>query len=74
MTDKQMYATLEKFLNEHSIAKGGNIQVKITPYCMQQSPKDPSLSMKHEDCIFLSELYRGAWNFLLWQRRNKRRK
>ena len=68
MTEKQMYATLNKFANQHSIAKGGNIKVNAGPYVFDMKPKDGG-TMRYEDCAVLRGIVRGAEHFLMWKRR-----
>jgi hypothetical protein len=71
MADKERYDLLEKFANDTSIAKGGDIQVSITPNCTSMKPKgNDDQAMRAEDCNLLSEIIRGADHLLFWLGRN----
>lgn len=60
MNDKQRYELLQKFLNDSSIAKGGNIRVDITAHTCSMSCRDFSRCMKYEDTKYLDELKTGG--------------
>jgi len=61
MNDRQRYELLQKFLNDSSIAKGGNIQVDITEHHTSMTPRNPLKSgMKFEDIKYLDELRTGG--------------
>jgi len=61
MNDKQRYELLQKFLNDSSIAKGGNIQVDISYYNCSMTPRNPlEGGMKFEDIRYLDELRTGG--------------
>ena len=70
MTDDQYYTLLEQFANDHSIAKGGNIEVSITPMGEHFKPIGRIDGMKYEDVNYLKDQIDGASSFIFWLRRN----
>lgn len=68
MTDKQMYKELEKFGNQHPYAE--NIIVTISPHSTAMKPKD-GIGMKYEYAQALTDIIRGAEQYLFWKRRQK---
>lgn len=68
MTDKQMYKLLERFANEHTLAK--DIKVTITSGGKHFEAKTEK-GAKYEDVALLADLIRGAEHFLMWKRRNE---
>ena len=69
MTDKQIYKILEKFANDHPMAQ--HIKVEIAPGHHSYKPRNPESPAYYEHCELLSQLVRGAEQFLYWARRNK---
>jgi hypothetical protein len=69
MTDKKMYALLQKFAQESSVAVGGHIKVEVEEHSTRMSPEPGFFGFKYEDSQYLSELLRGAESFLYWFRR-----
>ena len=70
MTDERHYELLEKFSNDHSIAKGGGILVTCSSGYTSMTPVDKEVGCKYEDGNMLCEQISGANSFLFWLRRN----
>jgi hypothetical protein len=72
MTDDQMYELLNKFINSTSTAIGGKVQIDVSPYQTHMYPREigEHQSMKYEDTQYLHETLNGAYQFLLWARRD----
>jgi len=71
MTDAEMCQLIEDFANDTSVAKGGHIQVGINTSSISMTPRTEGKYMRVEDTNYLSELIRGATQFLFWQRRQR---
>ena len=69
MTDAEMYLLIEEFANNDSIAIGGDIEVHVSSFGKNFTPRKGS-GIKYEDVQLLSEIVRGAEHFLFWCRRN----
>lgn len=69
MTDKQLNKTLEKFANDHPLAQ--HIKVEIQSGHHSYTPRDAESPAFYEHCELLSQLVRGAEQFLYWHRRQK---
>jgi hypothetical protein len=67
MNDTEMYKILEDFANGQTVAR--DIEVRIYSGHTSYTPRFPATSFKHEDAEYLSELVRGATNFMFWLRR-----
>ena len=67
MSDKQMYKELEKFANNHTLAK--DIKVEISGHSTRYTPREPNPYAKYEDVCLLSDIVRGATHYLMWKRR-----
>ena len=72
MTDKEHNKLIETFLNDSSIAKGGNISIVYNSgHSISITPKEPlEGGMKYEDILYLDELRTGSEAFLYYLRRN----
>jgi hypothetical protein len=71
MTDDEMYAFVEQFINSTSVVKGGGIKVSITAHHTSiEGDYERKNSLKYEDACYINELIDGATQFLLWMRRD----
>ena len=70
MTDEEMYEMLNKFINSTSTCIGGGIQVDVSSHQTHMHPKEGHEAMKYEDTQYLHETLNGAYQFLLWLRRD----
>ena len=70
MDDKEHNELIETFLNNSSIAKGGNIKIEHNGHTVSITPKEPlGYGMKYEDILYLDELRTGSEAFLYYLRR-----
>jgi alpha-N-acetylglucosamine transferase len=67
--DDKHYELIEEYANDHSISKGGNIEVKITAHNTSITPINVRDAMRYEDVCYLHDQINGATNFLYWLRR-----
>jgi hypothetical protein len=70
MTDEQMNELLNKFINSTSTAIGGKVQVDVSPHQTHMYSREINGTMKYEDTQYLHETLNGAYQFLLWARRD----
>lgn len=71
LTDKKRIEILSEFINQTTVAKGGNIQVTITDHCVSmENALNKNLGMRYEDMNYLSEVLKGAEQFLYYLQRN----
>ena len=70
MTDEKMYEILNQYINSTSTAIGGNIEVHTSSSNTSMKPKSGHEAMKYEDTQYLHETLNGAYQFLLWLRRD----
>lgn len=67
MTDARMYEVLEDFANAHTLAE--DIKVSLNSCHRGYTAKDYPTGAKYEDCIRLANIVDGAFDFLMWARR-----
>lgn len=68
MTGKQMYKELEKFANSHTLAK--DIKCHFDEFHKSYEAVGDK-SAKYDDLLLLSDIVKGAEQYLLWKRRSK---
>ena len=69
MTDKQLYKELERFANDHTLAK--DIKVTIDLNSTSYKPREEGSYAKYEDVCLLADIVRGAEHYLMWKWRRK---
>ena len=67
MTDKQMYRELEKFANQHTLARDVKVTMDRGHTGMEALTKEGA---KYEDAILLGHIIDGAKSYLMWKRRS----
>lgn len=65
LNEKTICEILERFANKHSLAKGGNIVVKVDQHSTGMTPKPGCTGFKYEDSNLLQSILEGA-SQLLW--------
>lgn len=65
-----MYKELEKFANDHTLAK--DVTITVSPSGISIMATEEAQGAKYEDVTLLYELIRGAEHYLLWKRRRKK--
>lgn len=70
MTDKQMYKELEKFANDHTLARDMEISIRMGSKHFTAI----NGTAKYEDLCLLHDLIRGVEHYLMWKRRKKEKR
>jgi len=70
MNDKERLKIINEYISSLSIVEGGNIKVTKTDHATHYEPKEVPRGMKFEDCEELSQLIRGAEQFVWFLARN----
>ena len=64
INEKKMYKLLTNFANDSPLAK--DMDIEITSYNKSFEAKDKRKGANYNDVILLSDLVRGAEQFLFW--------